>query len=128
MLKKTGMKKLIFGILLLFLTACRPDPKLEGHTYILQDSSLPISLSFDTYGHRYFGQAVNKYFGTYTATQNQIRFSTPQSSMLSGDEDDMQAEDIYLTNLPRTTAYELTEDTLSLTLSDGKHLIFSRRD
>ena len=122
------MKKLFLGLFLLFLSACRTDPTLEGHTYILQDSSLTITLSFDTHGHRYFGQAVNKYFGTYTTNQNQIHFSTPQSTMLSGDEEDLQTEDIYLTHLPLATSYELTEDTLILTLSNRQRLIFSYQD
>ena len=122
------MKILYILFLPFLLSACQPDPSLKGHTYILQNTDLAITLSFDTHENKYSGKAVNKYFGTYTVNKNKIRFSAPQSSMYSGNEDDLMTEDTYLNDLPKTVFYTLTKDSLNLTLSDGRHLAFSRQD
>ena len=121
------MKRLILPVLL-FLSACRPEPTLQGHTYRLSDSSLPITLSFDTHTHRYSGKAVNRYFGTYRVVERHITFSSPSSTMYMGDEDDMTAEDRYFDALTRVQNYTLTDTQLTLILPDQQTLVFSLQD
>ena len=117
------LKSAIVGILFV-LTACRPEPTVRGNTYILRDSPIEISLSFDAHENRYFGKVVNRYYGTYRMEENSISFSQPSSTMYSGDEDDLMLEEAYLTDLPTAQSYTLDEDTLVLHLPNRKVLVF----
>lgn len=109
------------------LCACKPEPILPGSSYVLRQSTLNITLSFDAHGDRYFGQAVNRYYGTYRIQGGAISFGSPYSNMMPSDEEDMVAEEAYLTDLTQAKTYRLTDDTLVLTLSDDRHLIFDKR-
>ena len=116
----------IIGLFFL-LCSCRPDPTLKGNSYTLCDSSLEISLSFDAHENRYFGKAVNHYYGTYQVQGNSISFSTPASTMYGSDEEDMTAEETYLADLSHVQSYSLQDDNLTLSLPNNKTLRFNRR-
>ena len=119
--------KIKYGIIgiMLGIGACQPEePTLRGNTYILRDSELEISLSFDAHDNRYFGKAVNRYYGTYRLEGRAVTFGPPSSTMYSGDEDDLDAEEAYLTSLPLAQTYTLEEGKLTLHLSNQKDLVF----
>ena len=120
------LKNVVVGILFL-LGACRPEPTVRGNTYFLRGSPLEISLSFDAHENRYFGKVVNRYYGTYQMDENTISFSSPSSTMYSGDEDDLVLEETYLSDLSTAKTYRLDENTLTLHLTNHKELVFDLR-
>lgn len=121
---KKSMKKAF--ILLLLLTACKPEPTLKGQEFILRQPDLEITLSFDAHEDRYFGKAVNNYFGTYQINGNRISFGATASTMMMGPEEDMTLEADYFEDLSKVQDYTLTPDTLTLTMENGNALTFNR--
>ena len=113
-------------ILLLFLSACKPEPTLKGQEFVLRQPDMEITLSFDAHENRYFGKAVNNYFGTYQMNGNTISFGPTASTMMMGPEEDMEIESRYFDNLSQVQNYTLTPDTLTLTSGDGKVLVFDK--
>ena len=113
-------------ILLLFLSACKPEPTLKGQEFVLRQPDMEITLSFDAHENRYFGKAVNNYFGTYQMNGNTISFGPTASTMMMGPEEDMELESRYFDNLSQVQNYTLTPDTLTLTSGDGKVLVFDK--
>ena len=87
---------------------------------------MEITLSFDAHENRYFGKAVNNYFGTYQMNGNTISFGPTASTMMMGPEEDMELESRYFDNLSQVQNYTLTPDTLTLTSGDGKVLVFDK--
>ena len=118
------MKKVL--ILLLFLSACKPEPTIKGQEFVLRQPDMEITLSFDTHDNRYFGKAVNNYFGTYQIQGNKISFGPTASTMMMGPEEDMETEARYFDNLSHVQQYILTPDTLTLTSGDGTVLVFDK--
>ena len=113
-------------ILLLFLSACKPEPTLKGQEFVLRQPDMEITLSFDAHENRYFGKAVNNYFGTYQINGNTISFGPTASTMMMGPEEDMELESRYFDNLSQVQNYTLTPDALTLTSGDGKVLVFDK--
>ena len=113
-------------ILFLFLSACKPEPTLKGQEFVLRQPDMEITLSFDAHENRYFGKAVNNYFGTYQMNGNTISFGPTASTMMMGPEEDMELEAHYFDNLSQVQNYTLTPDTLTLTSGDGKVLVFDK--
>ena len=118
------MKKAL--TLLLFLSACKPEPTLKGQEFILRQPDMEITLSFDAHENRYFGKAVNNYFGTYQMNGNTISFGPTASTMMMGPEEDMELEAHYFDNLSQVQNYTLTPDTLTLTSGNGTVLVFDK--
>lgn len=121
---KESMKKAF--ILLLFLSACKPEPTLKGQEFILRQPDLEITLSFDGHENRYFGKAVNNYFGTYQTNGNTISFGPTASTMMMGPEEDMTLEADYFEDLSKVQSYSLTPNTLTLTSENGDTLVFDK--
>ena len=121
---KESMKKAF--ILLLFLSACKPEPTLKGQEFILRQPDLEITLSFDAHENRYFGKAVNNYFGTYQMNGNTISFGPTASTMMMGPEEDMTLEADYFEDLSKVQSYALTPSTLTLTSENGDTLVFDK--
>ena len=113
-------------ILLLFLSACKPEPTLKGQEFVLRQPDMEITLSFDAHENRYFGKAVNNYFGTYQMNGNTISFGPTASTMMMGPEEDMELEAHYFDNLSQVQNYTLTPDTLTLTSGNGTVLVFDK--
>ncbi len=106
------------------LTACAPT-SFQGSEYQLADA--PITLGFSDKDNRFFGQAVNRYFGHYTLSEtNGITFSPIGATMMMGPETDMRRERAYLIDLERVSFYRLEKNRLILVLSDGQELVFDR--
>ena len=112
-------------IFLLFLGACKPDTTVQGREYTLNDESdLTITLGFDAHTNRYFGKAVNRYFGKYRISHSKITFTPPASTMKTGAEEDMLAEEKYFNRLEQVKAYRISDKNLTLILADGSSLHF----
>ena len=97
------MKKLCALFLGLMLAACSKDPasQIKGNDYILLDApeGMEISLSFDAEAPKFYGQAVNRYFGNYELNGDKIKFSAIGSTMMAAPEPMMKAETEYFKNL-----------------------------
>jgi len=118
------MRRLIL-LLLLFFTACKPDVSVRGKEYnLVTETGLVITLGFDAHTDRYFGKAVNRYFGKYQASRNKMMFTPPASTMKMGPEDDMMAEEKYFNDLSHVKSYQITDKNLILVLSDNSTLHF----
>ena len=118
------MKKAL--TLLLFLSACKPEPTLKGQEFVLRQSDLEITLSFDSHDNRYFGKAVNNYFGIYQIQGDKISFGPTASTMMMAPEEDMETEAHYFDALSQVQYYVLTPDNLTLTSRDGTVLVFDK--
>lgn len=56
-------------------------------------------LSFDAEAPKFYGQAVNRYFGNYELNGDKIKFSAIGSTMMAAPEPMMKAETEYFKNL-----------------------------
>lgn len=111
------MKKLLFTfIAILFLNACSKETSvsLQGKTFILKNTTPDITLSFDSKELRFYGKAVNNYFGTYTAKDGKITLNLVGSTMMSGPENEMEQEQTYFKNLTKIKTYTLKHKILQL--------------
>ena len=111
--------------LLLLLTACKQEISVRGREYTLMtESGLTITLGFDAHTNRYFGKAVNRYYGKYQTSRDKIMFSSPASGMKMGPEEYMLDEEKYFDELPKIKSYQVTDKDLTLILADGSTLYF----
>lgn len=125
------MKKLLM-VLFLALTVCACNEKsvdIRGNQYELLNAPVnaSITLSFSDTDNRYFGKAVNNYFGTYEIKGNKLILSAPASTMMMGPEDLMQAEMEYFQDLHKTDSFQATKNELVIQLTDGKKLTFKQK-
>lgn len=124
------MKKylLAFGLMFAAVSGCSESPAtINGSTYVLTNGTMPITLGFDENGDRYFGKAVNNYFGPYKTDGDQITFGAGGATMMMGDPAQMEAERAYLIDLSNVATYKAAGNTLTLTLKDGKELKFEKQ-
>lgn len=122
------MKKLLgIAVVLLMIVSCsKKEPELNGREYQLINAmnNAEITLSFDQDGNRYFGNAVNRYFGTYKLDGNKISFGPAGSTMMMGSEPLMEAETNYLQILPKVQSYHFDGDNLILVTDNNQELGF----
>lgn len=115
------MKKICALAFGLMLAACSKSPAdaVKGNEYVLLDApeGMEISLGFDAEAPKFFGQAVNRYFGNYKLDGNKIKFSAIGSTMMAAPEPMMKAESQYFQNLGVIDT--ITVDENGLTLSGG---------
>lgn len=116
------MKKVL--CLCLFLCACSPDDTIQGKTYCLENTPIPITLTFNAHDTSYFGTAVNRYFGTYRRDKTDITFTTLSSELRTASDNALDAEDAYFTHLKSVRTYDLKGPLLRLTTTDGAILTF----
>ena len=114
--------------LFLFLVACKPEVSVKGREYtMMTESGLTITLSFDTHTDRYFGKAINRYFGKYQVSHSKMMFTPPASTMKMGPEEYMADEEKYFDQLSQVKSYRITDSDLILDLSDGSTLYFTEQ-
>ena len=106
--------------LLLFLSVilmgCKEKPATPvGQEYVLMNSEIPveITLGFNPDG-RFYGKAVNKYWGQYHIHNNVISFSGITHTMKSDTLPRMQAERKYFDSLTNGHSFEIKEDNLKI--------------
>lgn len=113
---------------LLLLAACnKGNDTFVGHEYKLTDApeNAEITLGFAPEGGKFFGKApVNRYFGSYTLTENEIKFGPIASTMMAGPEDMMKAETSYLRSLSEMKTFKIKDKQLILSNDNGNSLTF----
>lgn len=104
----------LFLILLAGLMGCKEKELTPvGLEYLLQNSEIPITLGFNPDG-RFYGKAVNDYWGQYHIRENIISFSGITNTMKSGTKPQMQAERDYFEHLTNGHTFEIKEESLKI--------------
>lgn len=122
------MKHLIAIIITLFtLTGCQ-ESTFKGNTYTLTTSpeNMPITISFDSTENKYYGKALNNYFGNYVQDKNHLTLTPVGTTMMMGSPADMQAETNYLTDLKHVVKFKVADKYLVLILNNDKELLFQK--
>jgi len=98
-----------------------------GQEYLLADSEIPmqITLGFNPDG-RFYGKAVNNYWGQYHIHDNIISFSGITNTMKSDTLPRMQAERKYFDHLTSSYSFKITGDELHLLFDENEILIFQK--
>ncbi len=116
------MKKLCAFVLGLMLAACSKNPaeQIKGNDYVLIDApeGMEISIGFDSEAPKFYGQAVNRYFGNYEIDGNKIKFSAIGSTMMAAPEPMMKAETEYFQNIGKIENIKLEGNKLILSGDD----------
>ena len=118
----------LFFTLLLLLAGCKEKSLTPiGQEYLLVDSEIPMSitLGFNPDG-RFYGKAVNDYWGQYHIHDNIISFSGITNTMKSDTLPRMQAERKYFDNLTNSYSFKIIQDELHLLFDENKILIFQK--
>ena len=122
------MKKLLLALIAaIMLNACSKfdSVSLKGKNFTLVTDK-DITLSFDADENRFYGKALNNYFGTYEAEKDNIKFGPVASTMMAGPEDEMKKEHVYFQNLDKVRTYSLKGKELELK-GDGVSLKYLQR-
>ena len=129
------MKKILVAVLMcLTVLGCKEEkitkasePSIKGVEYAMVDApnGAIVTLTFSIEDNRYFGEVVNRYFGTYEmGTDGKLTLSGAASTLMMGPRELMQTEQTYLQNLAKTVGYKTRDDQLILILSDGTEFTF----
>lgn len=122
------MKKILVMFMALFmLAACSKDSdSFKGKMYKLTSAptNMEITIGFDDNNNRFFGKALNNYFGTYTIEGTDMVFGAIATTMMAGPEEMMSAESNYLGFLPNVSSFKLDGKKLSLIAGSGDELVF----
>ncbi len=126
------MKKLLTAFFLM-VGVCACDDRvvdIRGAQYELMNTPADgkITLTFSDTDNRYFGKAVNNYFGTYEIKGDKLILSAPASTMMMGPEDLMQAETQYFQDLHAVDSFHAKGNELIIKLTNGNRLIFKKKE
>ena len=114
----------MFFILFVLLAGCKEKELTPvGQEYRLADSEIPITLGFNPDG-RFYGKAINDYWGQYHIYNNVISFSSITSTMKSGTKPQMRLERLYFDNLTNGHSFEIKEKELKIFFDEKGVLIF----
>lgn len=122
------MKKVLslLAVLLVVVACSAKSESFKGKDYKMVNAmnGAEITLGFSAKENRFFGQVVNRYFGSYTQDGNKITFGPAGSTMMMGPEPLMEAENQYLRSLPDVKTFAIDGKKLTLKMADGKELVF----
>ena len=108
------MKKLLLTMFsILMLSACQETPTLKGRTFAL-DTNKNFTITFDAKDDKFYGKAVNNYFGTYKIENSNLTLNLGGSTMMMGPMEEMQQEQTYFQNLSKIKTYAIQNKTLEL--------------
>ena len=114
----------------LMILACqKQETTLRGNENLLTETpgNVENTVAFTPNENRFFGRAVNRYFGTYQIDGDKLILGPVGSTMMMGPEKAMAAEQQYFQDLARVSTFRATEKGLTLTLSDDKTLTFTKK-
>lgn len=117
----------LFIVLMMIVACAKKTDNFNGKEYELMMSSAEaeITIGFDKKENRCHGQsAVNRYFGSYELTDNEIKFGAVGATMMMGPQSLMELEMQYLQDLAKVKKYKLEDKKLYLYTDDGKELVF----
>ena len=121
------MKKIFLNLMLLLgFVGCGGTSihTLKGKEFVLNNSNTTIS--FDEVENRFYGKAVNNYFGEYIQNGDNISLNLQGSTMMLGPKDEMKAETKYFNDLNQITTHKIEGNTLTLK-GNKVDLIFTRK-
>ena len=111
-------------LLFLLLVGCQEKELTPvGQEYQLIDSEIPITLGFNSDG-RFYGKALNEYWGQYHIRENIISFSGISSTMKAGTLPQMRMEKAYFNNLTNGHSFEIKEGELKIFFDESGTLVF----
>ena len=117
------MRFLVF-VFFVLLIGCKEEALTPiGQEYQLVESVIPITLGFNPDG-RFYGKAINTYWGQYHIHDNIISFSGITSTMKSGTLPQMRAEKAYFDSLANGHSFEIKEGELKIFFDEKGTLIF----
>ena len=105
----------LFLTLFILLVGCKEKELTPvGQEYLLVGKTpMIITLGFNPDG-RFYGKAVNEYWGQYHIRDNIISFSGVTNTMKAGTKPQMQAERKFFDSLTNGHSFEITEDNLKI--------------
>ena len=109
------MKKIYYLLAIIFsITAClnTQNSNLKGKTFTLDNSN--IILTFDKDENKFYGKALNNYFGNYKLENNNLTFEITGSTMMMGAPKEMEDETKYFQDLSKINSYNIKNKTLTL--------------
>ncbi len=118
--------RFLFLTLLAVLMGCKEKPLTPvGQEYLLTSGEVPmeITLGFNPDG-RFYGKAVNEYWGQYHIYDNVISFSGITSTMKSDILPRMKAERKYFDSLTNGHTFEMKEEGLKIFFDEAGVLEF----
>ncbi|HJJ48222.1 MAG TPA: META domain-containing protein [Methanocorpusculum sp.] len=103
-------------------TATTQTPSVFGTWHLTNDNA--VTLILDENGNAGGQAQLNTYSGTYTIKEeNKLQFSDFIRTLLAGDPETMQAEDIYFTKLHDTASFILKNGQLKFYDTKGNQLL-----
>ena len=87
---------------------------------------MPITLAFDNVENKYYGKALNNYFGTYEINGNKITLNAGGMTQMAGAPAEMEAEHAYFKDLSNVERFKIAEKYLILILKNDKELLFQK--
>ena len=117
------MKLFVLLFLFLFIGCQEQELTPVGQEYHLTNSEIPITLGFNPDG-RFYGTALNEYWGQYHIRENIISFSGVSSTMKTGTVPQMKSEKAYFNNLTNGHSFEIKEGELKIFFDEAGVLIF----
>ena len=97
--------------------------ELDGGPVAVGQDELPPSITLDLEESRASGSGgVNRFTGTFSMSESELRFGPLASTRMAGPEDAMTLENAFFAALARVTSHELDGRTLTL-LADGEPVV-----
>lgn len=106
----------ILCLLLMLLSGCKEKevtPIGQDYHLVQPESPIAITLKLDTDG-RFYGKAVNNYFGIYEIKDNNLTFNLQGQTMMAGPLPHMEFESNYLKALRTIQKFQLNKNQLIL--------------
>ncbi|KLI61521.1 META domain-containing protein [Brachyspira hyodysenteriae] len=130
-MKKTLL--LLLSSLFLLLSCSQKNSKntnifeaLNGNEYYLT-SNPKITIGFENC-NVYGNASINRYFTSFTISNNQIILSTNiGATLMAGNEEDMKNESEFLSDLGKANSVSLDNDKLTIKTTENKELTFTKR-
>ena len=75
---------LVLSFVLMFCAGCQKNNSFVGKEYKLQntENDAVITIAFSNNDNKFFGKAINNFFGNYDVKNNQIKFNYVGSTMM----------------------------------------------
>ena len=116
----------LYLLFLVVLCGCKEKELTPvGREYLLitNETTMPFTLFLDIDG-RFYGKALNEYWGQYHIHNNVISFSGITSTMNAGTLPQMRAEKAYFDSLTNGHSFEIKENELKIFFDEAGVLEF----
>ena len=132
-MKKTLL--LILSILIFFISCSTAKTQTQNNIFAVINgkgyylvSNPKIQINFEN-SNVYGDSGVNRYFTTFTVTNNNIVIGTNiGSTMMAGPEEDMKNEQTFLNDLATINSVSINNGELIMKTSENKELVFKEKD